>query len=69
MTGRFEGFWEVLRYEDTGVEGTAEEGELPPDWGMELCCTCKTALEKARETTEGYNRRVESEILSGSSGR
>jgi hypothetical protein len=43
------------------VEETADEEELPPDWGMEalLSETYKTALEKARETTEGYNRRWE----------
>jgi hypothetical protein len=60
-----------LRDEETGVEETADEEELPPDWGMEalLSETSKTTLAKARETTERYNSRVESEILSGSPGR
>jgi hypothetical protein len=54
----------ISRDDETGVEETVDEEELPPDWWMEalLADTCiEAAFEKAREITEEYNRRGESE--------
>jgi hypothetical protein len=57
-----------LGYEETGVEETAGEEELPPDWGMEALLvefveTCiEAALKKERGIMEEYNRRGESEF-------